>query len=67
MHADWVLEIQEQCEKADVAFFSKQGGGTSNIRTGKVVEGRPWAEMPELPELYRTKNQVDIQDGPFTT
>lgn len=27
MEADWVIDIQEQCEKADVAFFFKQWGG----------------------------------------
>ena len=56
MNADWVLDIQEQCEKADVAFFFKQWGGTNKKKTGRVLEGRTWGEMPEFPELYGRRN-----------
>ncbi len=56
MNADWVLDIQEQCEKADVAFFFKQWGGTNKKKTGRILEGRTWDEMPEFPELYGRRN-----------
>jgi protein gp37 len=56
MNEDWVLDIQEQCEKADVAFFFKQWGGTNKKKTGRVLEGRTWDEMPEFPELYGRRN-----------
>lgn len=58
MDADWVLDIQEQCEKADVAFFFKQWGGTNKKKAGRELEGRTWDEMPELPELYRNKSRA---------
>ena len=53
MNADWVLDIQEQCEQAEVAFFFKQWGGTSKKKSGRELEGRTWDEMPEFPEMYR--------------
>jgi len=53
MNVDWVLDIQEQCEQAEVAFFFKQWGGTSKKKSGRELEGRTWDEMPELPEMYR--------------
>ena len=37
MNADWVLDIQEQCEKADVAFFFKQWGGKNKRKTAEFL------------------------------
>ena len=34
MDADWVLDIQEQCENSDVAFFFKQWGGKNKKKNG---------------------------------
>jgi protein gp37 len=50
---DWVLDIQEQCNSADVAFFFKQWGGTNKKKTGRILKGKTWDEMPEFPELFR--------------
>ncbi len=47
MHVDWVLDIKEQCEKADVAFFFKQWGGRNKKANGRVLNGRTYDEMPE--------------------
>lgn len=52
MNPEWVLDIQEQCEKADVAFFFKQWGGTNKKKTGRKLKGKTWDEMPEFPELF---------------
>ena len=46
MDVNWVLDIQEQCEKADVAFFFKQWGGTNKKKTGRLLNGRTYDEMP---------------------
>lgn len=46
MDPDWVLDIQEQCEQAEVAFFFKQWGGTNKKKTGRVLNGRTYDEMP---------------------
>lgn len=51
MNPDWVLDIQEQCEKAQVAFFFKQWGGTRKKATGRELNGRTYDEMPEILEL----------------
>ncbi len=47
MDADWVLDIQDQCEKANVAFFFKQWGGTNKKKAGRLLEGKTYSEMPE--------------------
>jgi len=48
MDADWVLDIQEQCKKADVAFFFKQWGGKNKKKNGRILNGRTYDEMPEI-------------------
>ncbi|MBL0139241.1 MAG: phage Gp37/Gp68 family protein [Bacteroidetes bacterium] len=47
MNADWVLDIQEQCAIADVAFFFKQWGGRNKKANGRLLNGRTYDEMPE--------------------
>lgn len=47
MNPDWVLDIQDQCEKADVAFFFKQWGGTNKKKAGRLLNGRTYDDMPE--------------------
>jgi protein gp37 len=46
MDSEWVLDIQEQCERADVPFFFKQWGGKNKKLTGRTLKGRTWDEMP---------------------
>lgn len=47
----WVAEIRDQCLAADVRFFFKQWGGVRKHRTGRVLEGRTWDELPQRVEL----------------
>lgn len=47
METQWVLDIQEQCEKTDVAFFFKQWGGRNKKANGRLLNGRTYDEMPE--------------------
>ena len=42
----WVREIRDQCIQNEVAFFFKQWGGVFKSRTGRVLDGRTWDEMP---------------------
>jgi len=44
---EWVTEIRHQCQNQNVAFFFKQWGGTNKKKTGRLLEGRTWDEMPE--------------------
>ena len=53
MEVDWVLDIQEQCAKAGVAFFFKQWGGKNKKASGRVLNGRTYDEMPEIIELAK--------------
>jgi protein gp37 len=46
MPAKWVREIRAQCRKARVPFFFKQWGGVQKSKTGRVLDGRTWDEMP---------------------
>lgn len=46
MPEEWVVDIKEQCAKADVAFFFKQWGGVNKKLTGRLLHGRTWDEMP---------------------
>jgi protein gp37 len=48
MDVNWVLDIQDQCKKADVAFFFKQWGGRNKKAAGRLLNGRTYDEMPEI-------------------
>jgi protein gp37 len=53
METDWVLDIQGQCKKADVAFFFKQWGGRNKKKNGRLLNGKIYDEMPEMAELEK--------------
>ena len=44
---EWVLEIRDQCIAQKVPFFFKQWGGVRKHKTGRLLEGRTWNEMPK--------------------
>lgn len=47
MNVDWVLDIQEQCEKSNTAFFFKQWGGRNKKANGRLLNGKTYNEMPD--------------------
>jgi protein gp37 len=47
----WVTDLRDQCLKADVPFFFKQWGGVQKRKTGRILEGRTWDQMPAKPAL----------------
>jgi len=47
MPESWVAQIRDQCVTIGVPFFYKQWGGVNKKRTGRLLEGRTWDEMPE--------------------
>ena len=47
MKPEWVINIQEQCQEADVSFFFKQWGGKNKKQAGRLLNGRTWDEMPK--------------------
>lgn len=47
MDVHWVRSIRDQCQMANVRFFFKQWGGVRKGRTGRLLDGRTWDEMPD--------------------
>lgn len=43
---DWVRQIRERCLSRGVPFFFKQWGGVQKSKTGRVLDGRTWNQMP---------------------
>ncbi len=43
---EWVTDIRDQCAAAGVAFFFKQWGGVNKKKTGRLLEGRKYDDMP---------------------
>jgi protein gp37 len=64
MKSQWAIEIRDQCVGRGVPFFFKQWGGVQKKRTGRLLEGRTWDEMPatgqkgEVPGARRKKVQL---------
>ena len=45
---DWVIDIRDQCKSTGVPFFFKQWGGVNKKKTGRLLEGETWDELPIL-------------------
>lgn len=50
MKQEWVMSILQQCRETGVPFFFKQWGGVQKHRTGRLLHGRTYDEMPALAE-----------------
>lgn len=46
MSREWVRQIRDQCLEESVPFFFKQWGGVFKRKTGRVLDGRTWNQMP---------------------
>jgi protein gp37 len=42
----WVWDIRQQCNEQGVAFFFKQWGGVNKKKSGRILGGRTYDEMP---------------------
>ena len=45
---EWIIDIKDQCQKANVAFYFKQWGGINKKKNGKSLHGKQYTEMPEI-------------------
>jgi protein gp37 len=62
MDKDWVINIKQQCENNDIAFFFKQWGtwGADNVKrnkkeNGKKINGKIYQQYPEtIEQQYAT-------------
>jgi protein gp37 len=48
MKREWVLAIRRQCRQYGVPFFFKQWGGIHKSKSGRLLDGRVYDEMPML-------------------
>ena len=53
LNPEWVRSIRDQCEKAEVAFFFKQWGGTNKKKAGRELDGRTYDQMPVSFQAWR--------------
>lgn len=44
----WVKEIRDQCVNQGIPFFFKQWGGTNKKKSGRLLDGKTWDQMPQL-------------------
>lgn len=54
MKKAWVVSIQRQCSRDDVAFFFKQWGGVQKSKNGRLLDGKTYDEMPATQKLALT-------------
>ncbi len=54
MAPEWLTDLRDQCEAADIPFFFKQWGGRTPKAGGRELEGRTYDEMPLLPRHGET-------------
>jgi protein gp37 len=59
MKAEWARQIRDRCIAQEVPFFFKQWGGARKKRTGRILDGRTWDEMP-IPKLRRPQRSVSV-------
>ena len=57
MQKEWVIDIRNQCQKANIPFFFKQWGGRNKKRKGRILEERTW---DDLPVSYNGKRWVPL-------
>jgi protein gp37 len=62
MDPSWVIDIRDQCQRAKIPFFFKQWGGVHKGKTGRMLEGRTWDQMPLLPGKKKV-HQRTLFDG----
>lgn len=58
MKMEWATGIRDRCLRYGVPFFFKQWGGVQKSRTGRLLEGRTWDEMPSLSRRGNGKTQT---------
>ena len=47
VNADWVRGIRDMAVNQNIQFLFKQWGGTNKKKTGRLLDGREWLDMPE--------------------
>lgn len=48
LEKQWVIEIRDQCLKHDIPFFFKQWGGKNKKKTGRLIDGKEYLQLPQI-------------------
>jgi len=46
LNEEWVMDIKGKCQRLNIPFFFKQWGGVNKKKSGRLLEGRLWNQMP---------------------
>ena len=46
MKKEWVIDIRDRCVREEVPFFFKQWGGIRKSKTGRLLDGQTYDDMP---------------------
>ena len=46
MKKEWVVDVQQKCEKKRIPFFFKQWGGVNKKANGRKLDGKVYDELP---------------------
>jgi protein gp37 len=60
MKREWVTEIRDQCISKRIPFFFKQWGGINKKKSGRLLDGRIWSELPQFFNLPNRKKQLAL-------
>jgi protein gp37 len=61
MKREWVISVRRQCRKQDVPFFFKQWGGVRKSRSGRMLDGRTYDELP-IEQVTAPLQVIESQD-----
>ena len=59
MEEKWVLDLRDQCREQNVKFFFKQWGGKNKKKTGRLLEGLEYNEMPTEEAQMLINNKIE--------
>ncbi len=54
MKESWVWDIKFQCQEKGILFFFKQWGGKNKKKTGRILAGNTYDEMPRIAQYPET-------------
>ena len=55
MKEEWVLDIRDECKRKNVNFFFKQWGGKNKKKSGRLLQGKTYDEMPKVETMLGNK------------
>lgn len=61
MRPEWAVDIRDQCLAAGVPFFFKQWGGTNKKKTGRILNGQIWNQIPNAPKSNLRRKSTNGQ------